>query len=167
MSDIMKRLSELGDRQADLEAAADLATAELKRINVALAEVVERELPDLMLEAGMEEFTTTAGHKVAIVRGLTAGLTGKYRAPALAWLRETGNDAIISRDVGTSFGKGEDEAADRAVSILRDAGIDVTDVENVNTSTFKALVKEMLGDGEDVPLEDLGVHQWVKSKITS
>ena len=95
---------------------------------------------------------------VSVKDGYYCSLTGKHKQPAIDWLRQEGHDAVISRDFTAQFGRGEDQQADRLAKLLRQRKVAFKEAENVNTGTFKAIIKEMVEGGRRVPLVKLGVR---------
>ena len=159
------RVAPLAAQQLRLESKVAEAEQSLKDRKKALAEIAERELPDLMVELGLTDFTTADGLRVTVKDVLSAWTTGKYRDAIFAWLHATDNDSLISHEVVAKFGRGEADAAEQAESEARLLGGDVVLTDKVNPQTFKALVRQLLADGEEVPIDEIGVSIATKSTI--
>ncbi len=126
-----------------------------------------KELPEALAQCGVEMVILKTGEKVEIKTDYYCSLTGKHREPAIAWLRKKGFDDLISRNVVASFGKGQDKEADRALKAMdKFKHAVVKAVEEVNTGSFKALVREQIEAGVPVPVAQLGITVQEAAKIS-
>lgn len=148
------------DRVLDLE-------EELKEAKENLRRVSEKDLPDAMDEAGVEEFTLKDGRKVVVRKEYYANIPKAHQKVAFSWLRERGHDAIIKRDVTAKFGKGEDEKANKLVKLLKEQFDDIgfKDKESVHFQTLRAFVREQMEEGVDIPEDIFGIHVRNVAKI--
>ena len=162
------RLAELARRQMALQTEIEQLEAQVKTRKKDLAVISEGELPAALAEVGLSDYTTTEGLKVRIEGGLSVSVAGKYHDPIVAWLREEGHDDIIKHTVVALFDKGQDALATALAGELSDRGLVTSEKEDVNAMTFKALVRELMDDGQMEPdiLERLGVGQWRRAKVT-
>ena len=162
----LKAISELAKRQVSFEKDVGEAKALLESCTKALSYVQEVLLPNAMLEAGLSSFTLESGEAIEIKRDIHASISEEHFPGAKAWLNENGYGGIIKHLVSLTFGKGEEELAAKAVEALVEEGFTPIDKESIHHSTLKATVKEMLGEGVDVPSDLFGVHEVVKAKVT-
>lgn len=156
--DALAAIAQLAGYQLSLEKQVEEKTQELKELSARLREVSEKDLPMAMAEVGMREFTLDSGERIKVTDDWKASITGKYKPIVIKWLRENGHDDIIKSAVVAEFNKGEDDKAAGLLDTLANDGFRVHNDVNVNTTTFKALCKELYSDGVDVPLGDLGVY---------
>lgn len=152
------KISALATRQLELTADVARLGEALKAISAELRTVSEDELPAALAEAGIKSITLPDGSVVTVKDDYYCSLTGKYRDPALAWLREQGHDAVITRAFAVRFGKGEEKSAERLEKLLGQRKFPYKAADEVNTGTFKAIVREQVEAGERVPLVRLGVR---------
>lgn len=148
--------------------AADVITNEkevvrieeqLKEAKAKLRQVQERDLPEAMLACNMETFVTTAGLKVSVKETLYATVTAKNKVAAAKWLIENELGALVKEDVVVSFDGGKHEGVEQLVQLLEDAGVNnFTTAESMNTASIKSAIKELLGEGVEVPLELFGAY---------
>jgi len=164
-ADQLKVISDLAAKQIDLETQVVQITASLKAATEALRRVQEIDLPDAMSAAGCKGFTTPNGRGITIKEDISASLSEGKREGAVAWLRENGFGDIVSEDVTLSFGKGHESEALEMVKELAGRGLIPQRKTNVNTATLKSLIRELMEEGLDVPLETLGAYQWKKAII--
>lgn len=163
----LDRVAALAQRQLALEAEVENLSEQLKRAQERLELVRTEDLPGAMDAAGISAFELGGGVKVKLVTEYFCSLAGQYREPAVAWLREQELDDLITNDVVASFGKGDEKRAQAAYKALsKRKGAMTKLVENVNTSSFKAVVREMLENGAYVPVDELGVTVRDAAKIT-
>jgi hypothetical protein len=163
--DALASIAALAEEQVELE--EDIATAEaaLKSLNAAYRDIAESKLPQAMAEVGLREFTLENGKKVKVTDDWKASITGKKKSTVVEWLRENGHDDIIKTTVITEFNKGEDDKAVALVESLTENGYISRDDVSVNTGTFKSLCKELVAEGVDLPLGELGIYIVRKSVI--
>lgn len=165
--DMLKGISELAEMQLIREVEVERATLRLKEARQALFKIQEIELPDLMLQAGMEKFTLSNGKTVEVKETLYASIAKKNKAAALKWLETNGHGSLISENLSVPFEKGMHAQLTELIDLLEHNGYPAFSVgETVNTGSIKALIKELLADGIDVPLDLFGAHFARASKIT-
>jgi hypothetical protein len=166
----------LARKQLRLQGEVAEATAALKAKQAELDLVSERELPDAMLQLGLEEFKLAGGGLVTIdddwQASIPLGTKTKdpeerarllgQRARALAWLVANGHGALIKRKLEVQFGRGETSLADKLIAFLKKQWPDrkVGDKEEVHAQTLSAFVREQIAQGKmsELPLDDLGAR---------
>lgn len=163
-NDTLKRLSALAHRQMALEDALEQLERKRKEIQADLTKVSGEDIPTLLDEAGLSEVRLSDGTKIKVKDDLRISTTGKWREPINRWLRETGHDDILLNEITIGFGKGEDDQAAEAVAWLQGRRRDFDQKVYVRQPTLKSLINELLADGEEVPLEDLGAFM---QRVTS
>lgn len=138
------------------------ALRDAKRHLVALQEQV---MPELMAEAGQEELTTADGLKVSLKEMIRGQPTQENQGSAFAWLRDNGQGGIIKSKVQADLGKADPDRVDAALKALAGVGIPAVTREEVHWQTLGALVREMLAQGQEVPLDLLGVTVWRQAVV--
>jgi hypothetical protein len=118
-----------------------------------------------MAEVGMSTFTLLDGRGVTIKEDISASLAGDKKDGAIAWLKEHGYSDLVSVDVEVGFGAGDEEKARALAQELIGKGIIPKLAQSVNTGTLKSLIRELLEQGAEVPLETLGAYRWRKAVI--
>lgn len=159
-------ISNLAAKQVQLE--KDLAKLEedLEAKKKELNRVRDNDLPNALLEIGIQEVTLKSGHKISIKREAYASITEERQAACFAWLRDHGHGSIIKNLIYAEFGKGEDEKAIEAASVLAEAGFQPNQKESVHPQTLKAFIRELDEKGEEFPYETFGAFIVNRSKIT-
>lgn len=161
----LSQLSKLAEEQAKAEAEVARLEAELTKAREVARDFAERQVPELMDSIGIAEFKTATGLKIEVAETIRASITQANAPRAFAWLRENGHAALIKRALSVTFGKGEDDKAEAFAKELEDKGLDADDKTSVHPSTLASFVREKLRDGEEIPLDLLGVHRQRVSKI--
>lgn len=161
----LRLVASLAQRQTALVEEVEQAERKTKALKAQLLEVEEKQLPDAMTAAGLKSVTTTNGFVVQVAPYYAASISVALRPTVIKWLRDNGHEGLVSREVSVSFGKGQHAKAAAAKAVLEAQGLTVEDAENVNTSSFKALVRELLEDGQPVPTKDLGVYVATRATV--
>jgi hypothetical protein len=110
-------------------------------------------IPDLMFAAGVKEFTTVDGAKVALKSLATAKWPedpeGHQRA--IAWLETTDNLGVVKVAITAEYAKGEFDKAWAEYQRLRgDNSAKVELKESVHYQTLQKLMREALKEGIEV-----------------
>lgn len=161
LSRITVKTRELMTARGDVTSAEEVLKGAQQRVR----SIEEYELPELMREAGQEKLRTSDGFEVELTETLRASIPVANLPQALSWLMEHGQSAIIKRDIRLQFGKSEDEKADKALHVILDAGFMPQDKQSVHPQTLAAVIRELVAEGVDVPMEMLGAHVQAGVKV--
>jgi hypothetical protein len=71
-------------------------------------------------------------------------------------LRDNGLDDIIKNDVVLSFGRGEDDTANKVMLDLENKGFHPESKTHIHAMTLKAFVKERVESGKPIDLDCSG-----------
>lgn len=166
---MMARISGLAGDQAHAEARVLSLSEELKEAKEIVRHISENQMPELMEEAGMEEFTTSDGLVRIQIKGVIRGSIPKATEEvAFKWLEEHGDGELIKRQFTIDFGKGDDKWADKFERDLRQRKrpLNVRRKKAVHPQTLVAFVRERLEQGIPIPMNVFGVHRQRFSKVT-
>lgn len=137
--------------------------AQLKREKELARRIEEESLPTAMQQlggVGMDMFRLSDGTTLELKSDLYMSIPKKNMPQVCQWVIDHGQGSLVRTHVALDFGAGELDAARRAEEMLHDAGFDHTQVgTTVNTASLKAVVKELLEQGVDVPLKLMGGHE--------
>lgn len=162
-NDILVRLAtaaeDLLTAKAELEAAEDVATKAKAKVD----DLEKKLIPELMAEAELQKFTTKSGMHIALEENVR---TNTKSAALHEWLRETGNGGLIKSVVEVPFAKGGDDEARQLVAQLAQRDLRATFVQDVAWNSLQTLVRDMMKQGKEVPLERLGIHLMPEVKVT-
>jgi len=164
----LQEISKLAQQQLDLEKLLEQTEQHLKTLKSQHKKIAVDLLPTAMQAAGMEKFTLTNGAQIDVKEALYMSIPKKNRADVALWLVEHGQETLIKNDVVIKFNKGEEDQVRGLTELLGDAGMgDRYSVEqDMNTASVKAAIRELLEQGEDVPLKLFGAYQETAAKIT-
>ena len=137
--------------------------------------LLEKAIPDAMMEAGISTITTTEGASVELKDILRASIPKPRLTEAIAWLEEYGQDDIVKSVVSASFARGEGDLSQKLLAFCEAEGFSAAQKQSVHTQTLSALIRDM--DGETVtvmeeekvmnfPRDMFGVYEAKVAKIT-
>ena len=158
LADQVERLELCDDRIADIE--NDLKMMKKKRDHIS-GEVI----PTMMSEMGLAELKLHDGSHLKVSTSYRATITEAYKESAFNWLRENGLGDIIKNEISVSFGRNEDNKAADYAELAKGQGFQPTQKMKVEPMTLKALVRERIEAGKDMPTEIFGVFSENKTTI--
>jgi hypothetical protein len=110
-------------------------------------------IPTLMSEMGLAELKLVDGSVVTVKPNYSASITVANREAAFNWLRNNGLGDIIKNEISVSFGRNEDNKAADYASLAQERGYQPTQKLKVEPMTLKALVRERIEAGKEMPTE--------------
>lgn len=161
----LAQLQILAERQAVIQSRVEDLEKQLEAEKKLLRDISEQEIPELMDTVGVTDFKTRSGLRISIDEKIRAAIPKKKLHEALRWLETNGHGSLIKRKVSVAFGKGEESEAERLKSTLVDGQYVFDDAANVHPSTLSAFVREKLAEGEEIPLDLLGVFRQRSTKV--
>jgi hypothetical protein len=164
-NDALRQISELARRQLDWEHEIERLEDLQKQANEALRKIQEEDLPAAMAEAGMKSFTLENGAKITVKDEVAVSIPKDRKYEAYKWLRDNGYGDVIKHNVVVEFGKEDDAAALRLMEYCQKQGKHAEDQQSVHAQTLKALVKEQLAKGVEIPFDLFGAYPYSKAVI--
>ena len=158
LADQVERLELCDDRIADIE--NDLKMMKKKRDHIS-GEVI----PTMMSEMGLAELKLHDGSHLKVSTSYRATITEANKEAAFNWLRENGLGDIIKNEISVSFGRNEDNKAADYAELAKSNGFQPTQKMKVEPMTLKALVRERIEAGKEMPTEIFGVYSENKTTI--
>jgi hypothetical protein len=120
----------------------------------------------MMQEMNISTLKLADGSAVEVKPIYGASITVDKKEEAFNWLRNNGLGDLIKNEVTVSFGRNEDnKAADYAV-LAQGKGYQPTQKLKVEPMTLKALVRERIEKGLDMPTDLFNVFAGSRTKIT-
>ena len=119
-----------------------------------------------MAEMGLTQLKLMDGSSVDVKPYYAASITVKNREAAYKWLRENDLGDIIKNDVTVSFGRNEDNKAADYANLAQSQGYQPTQKLKVEPMTLKALVRERIEKGKDMPMDIFNVFVGNRTKLT-
>jgi hypothetical protein len=121
--------------------------------------LVEVDIPAVMDEANLSKLETPDGRTVKIEEKLYMSVAKKNKPALASWLLGHGHGSLVQSDVRLAFKKGDADKVQAAMDLLSENGFRNAAIEeSMHTGQLKALYKELVSEGEDVPAELFGAH---------
>ena len=158
LADQVQRLEEM---QHELEIREDALKEHKKQIQYISGEVI----PTMMSEMGLAELKLHDGSHLKVSTSYRATITEANKEAAFNWLRENGLGDIIKNEISVSFGRNEDNKAADYAELAKSNGFQPTQKMKVEPMTLKALVRERIEAGKEMPTEIFGVYSENKTTI--
>ena len=122
-------------------------------------------IPTMMSEMGLSELKLQDGSHLKVSTSYRATITEANKETAFNWLRNNGLGDIIKNEISVSFGRNEDNKAADYAELAKGQGVQPTQKMKVEPMTLKALVRERIEAGKDMPTEIFGVFSENKTTI--
>ena len=158
LADQVDKLNELQKR---IELQEDNLKNSKKQFEYLSAEVI----PTMMAEMGLSHLKLMDGSSVDVKPNYSASITIANREAAFGWLRNNGLGDIIKNEISVSFGRNEDNKAADYAALASERGYQPTQKLKVEPMTLKALVRERIENGKDMPVELFNVFVGNKTTI--
>ena len=174
-------LEDLEQDQQDLMEKSDISTLakycnELARIenNISSHESTLKDLkeqadkisseiiPNLLAEQGLASLKLADGSGVDVKKTYSCTIKKDSVDAAYTWLRDQGLGDIIKNEVSVVFGKGEDTRANELLDLAEQEGYQPNQKQKVEPMTLKALYRERIEAGLDMPSDFF--HTFVKDQ---
>lgn len=166
----LEKVAKLAEKQEQAEDRVRYLEAELSKAEAFLADISEKQIPELMASLGLDEVKTKDGLKVKIKSTLRASIPqedlDKQKA-AFEWLEAHGHDHLIKREIKVMFGKADTKWANKFEADLRKRKRPlVWDRKmTVHPKTLSAFISNELEKGTDIPMETFHAYSQKYSKI--
>ena len=122
-------------------------------------------IPTMMSEMGLAELKLHDGSHLKVSTSYRATITEANKESAFNWLRNNGLGDIIKNEISVSFGRNEDNKAADYADLAKGQGFQPTQKMKVEPMTLKALVRERIEAGKEMPTEIFGVFSENKTTI--
>ena len=160
LSDQVLKLKAMED---DLTAKEDAIKKLKKDIDVISGEVI----PTMMQEMNLSTLKLADGSSVEVKPVYGASISAAKKEEAFNWLRNNGLGDLIKNEITVSFGRNEDNKAASYAELAQGQGYQPVQKLKVEPMTLKALVRERLESGKEMPTDLFNVFAGNRTKITS
>jgi len=159
LSDQVVKLKQLEDDLIEKEKELK----ELKRhIDLVSGEVI----PTMMQEMNISTLRLSDGSSVEVKPVYGASISTANKEAAYTWLRDNGLGDLIKNEITVSFGRNEDNKAVEYASLAQGQGYEPVQKLKVEPMTLKALVRERLESGQEIPSDLFNVFSGSRTKVT-
>ena len=155
------KIKELQAQQEQLQIQEDAVKQKKKDIEYLSGEVI----PTMLSEMGLSFLKLQDGSSVEVKTNYSATITQANKEKAFNWLRENGLGDIIKNEISVSFGRNEDHKAADYAELAKSRGLDPMQKLKVEPMTLKALVRERMEAGKEMPTELFNIYVGNKTTI--
>ena len=158
LSDQVLKLRAMEDQLKIMEDALKTKKKEIDRVS---GEVI----PTMLSEMGLSQLKLADGSSVDVKPFYSATISAQNKDKAYSWLRTNGLGDIIKNDISVSFGRNEDDKAAKYADLAKSNGFQPTQKLKVEPMTLKALVRERIEAGKEMPTEIFNIFVGNKTTI--
>ena len=159
LSDKVIKLKELEDEIANAEKSVSKLKEQAKVLS-------QFEIPAMMEEMHITKLKRKDGESVEIKKFYSASILPEFQDKAFQWLRDNDLGDIIKNDVSVTFGRGEDNKASEYANLAKGQGYEPVQKIGVHAMTLKAVVRERLEAGHEMPSDLFKTYAGNSTKIT-
>ena len=164
-TDNIQSLADQVEKLDSLQKRLELQEDNIKKTKKELEHLSGEVIPTMMAEMGLSHLKLMDGSSVDVKPHYSATITKANQEAAFNWLRNNGLGDIIKNEISVSFGRNEDNKAADYAALAAERGFQPTQKLKVEPMTLKALVRERLEAGKEMPTEIFGVFSENKTTI--
>jgi hypothetical protein len=161
----IQSLADQVERLESLQTRLELQEDNIKNTKKELERISGEIIPTMMAEMGLAELKLQDGSHLKVSTSYKATITEANREAAFNWLRNNGLGDIIKNEILVSFGRNEDNKAADYAALAQERGFQPTQKLKVEPMTLKALVRERIEAGKEMPTELFNVFVGNKTTI--
>ena len=161
-------VNKLADKIREMQAvqkAIELDEEQIKQKKKHLEYISGEVIPTMLSEMGLSFLKLQDGSSVEVKTNYSATITQANKEEAFNWLRENGLGDIIKNEISVSFGRNEDNKAADYANLAKGQGLEPTQKLKVEPMTLKALVRERMEAGKEMPTELFNIYVGNKTTI--
>jgi pyruvate carboxylase len=164
-SENIKSLSNEVQKMESLSKEIEDIEENLKKKKKDLDVISGEVIPTMMSEMGLSQLKLMDGSQIDVKPFYNATITVANRESAFNWLRQNGLGDIIKNEVVVSFGRGEDNKAAEYAELAKGQGLQPAQKLKVEPMTLKALVRQRIEAGQEMPTEIFSIFVGNKTTI--
>jgi|TARA_R110002167_G_scaffold361855_1_gene580523 hypothetical protein len=162
----VKSLSDQVLKLRNLEDQVKEAEDNLKKLKQEADVISSEVIPTMMIEMNVSTLKLADGSAVEVKPVYGASIPIAKKEEAFTWLRNNGLGDLIKNEVTVSFGRNEDNKAAEYAGLAQGQGYQPVQKLKVEPMTLKALVRERLEAGQEMPTDLFNVFAGSRTKIT-
>ena len=139
---------------------------EIKKLKEQADKIASEIIPNMLAEQGLSSLKLADGSAVEVRKSYSCTIKKDGTDAAYKWLRENGLEDIIKNEVFVTFGKGEDNKAEQLLSLAENSGYEPQQKSKVEPMTLKALYRERIEAGLDMPSDSFNLFVKDQTKIS-
>ena len=164
-TDNIQSLADQVEKLESLQKKLELQEENMKNTKKQLEHVSGEVIPTMMSEMGLSHLKLMDGSSVDVKPNYSASISVANKEKAFNWLRNNGLGDIIKNEISVSFGRNEDNKAADYAALAQERGYQPTQKLKVEPMTLKALVRERIEAGKEMPTEIFNVFVGNKTTI--
>ena len=164
-TDNIQSLADQVEKLESLQTRLESQEENIKNTKKQLEHLSGEVIPTMMSEMGLSHLKLMDGSSVDVKPHYSANITVANKEAAFNWLRNNGLGDIIKNEILVSFGRNEDNKAADYANLAKSHGFEPTQKLKVEPMTLKALVRERLEAGKEMPTELFNVFVGNKTTI--
>jgi hypothetical protein len=161
-----KSLSEQVEKLEACDKSIEDMEAKLKNLKKSRDILSGEVIPTMMQEMNLSTLKLADGTSVEVKPIYGASISPAKKEEAFNWLRSNGLGDLIKNEITVSFGRNEDNKAAEYAVLAQGQGYQPVQKLKVEPMTLKALVRERLEAGQEMPTELFNVFAGNRTKIT-
>jgi len=165
-ADAAKSLSDKVIELKNLEDEISNAEESITKLKEKAKTLSQFEIPVMMEEMHITKLKLKDGESVEIKKVYSGSILPENQEEAFTWLRDHDLGDIIKRDVTVTFGQGEDNKASEYANLAQGQGYEPVQKIGVHPMTLKAVVRERLESGREMPSDLFKTYAGSRTKIT-
>jgi len=139
---------------------------ETKTLKEKADKIASEIIPNMLAEQGLSSLKLADGSAVEVKKSYSCTIKKDGTDTAYQWLRENGLEDIIKNEVFVTFGKGEDNKAEQLLDLAAQEGFEPQQKSKVEPMTLKALYRERIEAGLDMPSDSFNLFVKDQTKIS-
>ena len=165
-ADDAKTLSDKVIELKNLEDEIQNAEESVAKLKEKAKTLSQFEIPVMMEEMHITKLKLKDGESVEIKKIYGASIPPQHQEAAFTWLRNNDLGDIIKNDITVTFGRGEDNKASEYATLAQGQGFEPVQKIGVHPQTLKAVVRERLEAGQEMPSDLFKTYAGNSTKIT-
>ena len=161
----IQSLADQVEKLESLQERLELQEENIKNTKKQMDHLSGEVIPTMMSEMGLSELKLQDGSHLKVATSYKASITEANKEAAFNWLRDNGLGDIIKNEISVSFGSFEDNKAADYAELAKGQGFQPTQKMKVEPMTLKALVRERIEAGKEMPTEIFGIFSENKTTI--
>ena len=161
----IQSLADQVERLEGLNKRIETSEQNLKDLKKAYQHISGEVIPTMMSEMGLAALKLHDGSHLKVSTTYRAHISEANKEMAFNWLRDNGLGDIIKNEISVSFGRDEDNKAADYAALAQERGFQPTQKLKVEPMTLKALVRERLEAGKEMPTEIFNIFVGNKTTI--
>ena len=164
-TDNIQSLADQVEKLESLQTRLELQEENIKNTKKQLEHLSGEVIPTMMSEMGLSHLKLMDGSSVDVKPHYSANISIANKEAAFNWLRNNGLGDIIKNEILVSFGRNEDNKTADYANLAKSHGFEPTQKLKVEPMTLKALVRERLEAGKEMPTEIFNIFVGNKTTI--